>query len=333
MKNTMMTIAEAAAEIEAGKVLLLAGSESALRHLPPGSWIGGTSVYFLTAQGGRCDEENVFVTEFAAARDFRIRHYDPDRLASLCEERFEHGVSTILIPAFSRAHEAFAIEGAGYPGLFSQPLMGWITGTHLDEIGRTTPKIVDGRSGAVHDEGAMLLHVALPLGRRAELDIINLFEPDLSADRIVFEETGFSAATAHVNGEAVDFAEYLSGIGHDLKLPLVADYAGAMINVSLRGISPERGLVQFYAPVIAGVEYRVAKSIGDYASVLGAQIGSAGGEQLSCNCILNYLYGELEGKRTGNFTGPATFGEIAYILLNQTLVHLKLEAEKAAKVA
>jgi len=31
-----------------------------------------------------------------------------------------------------------------------------------------------------------------------------------------------------------------------------------------------------------------------------------------CNCILNYLYGELEGKRTGSFSGPITFREIAF---------------------
>ena len=42
----------------------------------------------------------------------------------------------------------------------------------------------------------------------------------------------------------------------------------------------------------------------------------------ACNCILNYLYGKLEGKKTGHLTGPFTFGEIAHQLLNQTLVRL-----------
>ena len=45
----------------------------------------------------------------------------------------------------------------------------------------------------------------------------------------------------------------------------------------------------------------------------------------SCNCILNYLYSELEGKKTGGITGPITFGEIAYQLLNQTMVYLTIE--------
>jgi hypothetical protein len=44
----------------------------------------------------------------------------------------------------------------------------------------------------------------------------------------------------------------------------------------------------------------------------------------SCNCILNYLYSELEGKQTGGIIGPITFGEVAYQLLNQTLAYLTI---------
>ncbi len=41
-------------------------------------------------------------------------------------------------------------------------------------------------------------------------------------------------------------------------------------------------------------------------------------------CILNYLYGGLEGKRAGSLQGPVTFGEIAYLLHNQTMVTLTI---------
>ncbi|WP_138464980.1 hypothetical protein [Poseidonocella sp. HB161398] len=333
MKNKMMSIAEAASTIESGRILLIAGSETALRHLPKGRWIGGTSVYFLTAEGGRCDEENVFVTVFDSATDCRIRHYGTDTLPGLAADRFGHGFSAILIPSFSKAHAQFAMEGAGYDSVFEQPLMGWITGTHLDEIGRTSPKVFDGTSGAAYDEGAILLHVELPATVRTELDIINLFEQDREADTIVFAADGFSAETAKVNGREVDFADYVSANALDTRLPLVADYAGAMINVSFQTVDRDTGRVQFYAPVVAGVEYRLAKSTGDYATAFAERISGEPGEQLSCNCILNYLYGDMEGKRTGGYTGPVTFGEIAYILLNQTLVHLDFERAEAAEVA
>jgi hypothetical protein len=80
-----------------------------------------------------------------------------------------------------------------------------------------------------------------------------------------------------------------------------------------------------YAPVFPGVDYRFAKPVGDYSSAFGQAIAS--GEQqpgFACNCILNYLYGQLEGKKTGDITGPITFGEIAHQLLNQTMVRLYL---------
>ena len=45
MQKTMMTKEEVKALIEAGKTLLLAGSESLLADLPKGRWIGGTIPY------------------------------------------------------------------------------------------------------------------------------------------------------------------------------------------------------------------------------------------------------------------------------------------------
>jgi hypothetical protein len=42
----------------------------------------------------------------------------------------------------------------------------------------------------------------------------------------------------------------------------------------------------------------------------------------SCNCILNFLHSNLEGKKTGDIACPITFGELAYQLLNQTFVYV-----------
>lgn len=292
----------------------------------------GTSVYFVTEDGGKVDRENVFVTEIECATDARAVVYEGEDLSSLTMNRFDHGLSIILIPAFSKAHADFAIKGAEYPGVFEQPLMGWITGVHLDDIGRVTPKVFDGATGEAHEEGAAVLHVALPMAAMADLDILNLFEQDTDADKITFAEDGFGAKTALVNGEEVDFAAYIADKGVDTKLPLVANYAGMMVNVSFQTVDAENG-VAFYAPVVAGAEYHIAKPTGDYAAAFAARATGEGATELSCNCILNYLYGELEGKKTGKFAGPVTFGEIAYILLNQTMVRLNVKAVEQAAVA
>jgi hypothetical protein len=46
---------------------------------------------------------------------------------------------------------------------------------------------------------------------------------------------------------------------------------------------------------------------------------------MGCNCILNFMFGELEGKAIGGVQGPVTFGEIAYQLLNQTMVVIRID--------
>jgi hypothetical protein len=96
------------------------------------------------------------------------------------------------------------------------------------------------------------------------------------------------------------------------------------VNVAFLSVDPGRREVRFFAPVFAGVPYRQARSVGDYVhafeTALPRELGGA--IALSCNCVLNYLHSSLEGRSTGGIVGPITFGEIAYQLLNQTLVYL-----------
>ena len=77
------------------------------------------------------------------------------------------------------------------------------------------------------------------------------------------------------------------------------------------------------------VEYRLAEPIANLAEFFGEEFAARKVKPaFSCNCILNFLYAELEGKRTGEATGPITFGEIAYIQLNQTLVYVTFERKR-----
>jgi hypothetical protein len=70
--------------------------------------------------------------------------------------------------------------------------------------------------------------------------------------------------------------------------------------------------VSFYAPVFKGVEYKLAAPVGDYVGEFEAplQHGTVS-PTFACNCILNYVYSELEGKKSGDIVGPITFGEVA----------------------
>jgi hypothetical protein len=250
--------------------------------------------------------------------------YDAESLKSVYEDG-PRGVSFIIVPATSPAHLSFAQEAQNYPGYLSKPLVGWVSGVHLDDLGTVAPLVVDGRSRTFSAEQAVVMHASVADGRVANLDIVNLFSQG-DGDTITFDEVGFGCEYANVNGERVRLASYLEGNKIDTRLPLVADYYGAAVNVSFQGIDADSKVVNFYAPVFPGIEYRVAKPVADYvASFEEAIPDGVGTAAFACNCILNFLYGELEGHKTKDAVGPVTFGEIAYQLLNQTLVYVEVE--------
>lgn len=333
MKNLFLSLAEAADLIATGAVVFASGSEESLKALPRGKWIGGTTAYFMAEDGGVCRDDKVFCTVFDEALDARTAILPADRLARLTQDRFAHGFACIVAPAFSTTHQRYAVEGPALPGLYNQPVFGWVAGVRLDRLEVQTPKVVDGATGQMVEDGLATLWVELPPSVEVDLDIVNLFTAG-EGDVITFSQEGFTVANCEVNGQSVNFAHYVTENKLDTRLPLVADYSGAMINVSFRAIDPEAGQVSFYAPVVPGAPYRLAKPVLDHGRTY-SQAGSGGeaGRMLSCNCILNYLYDDLEGRSAGGFLGPVTFGEFAYILLNQTLSRLTVTHPAVAREA
>ena len=313
--------------IGAGKCLLVAGDEAALRQLSKGTWIGGTIPYFMADQGGLCTKEQIFVTpipDYVLTAD--IKRYDTANVGSVYNDAPENGFSTIIIPAASSVHLEFAKNAPQFDDFATRPLIGWIAGVHLEDLETVTPKVFDGTNGEAFVNAAVVLHAELPADKIVDVGILNLFEQGLG-DTITFSKTDFSATEAIVNGEKVNFADYLTTNSVDTKLPLAADLFGAMINTSFKGVDEIDKQVNFYAPVFEGVEYKIARPVADYVKEFQARIPEGAGDHLifSCNCILNYLYAGLEGKQTAEFTGPVTFGEIAYQLLNQTLAYITIE--------
>lgn len=325
--NELISIQAAADLIRQGLPLSIAGPEIALDQLPAGQWIGGTIPYFMAADGGVVvTDGRVFVTDLSAIGGVRIESYGPDELARIAGEAPDNGVALTILPAGGQAHARFAAEAASYEGAFVRPTVGWIAGVHLSDIGRVTPKVYDGRTASKHEDRAVVAYLSLPEDKLASIEIINLFEPD-GGDVLHFSDTSFSVGDCLVNGEKVNFAEYVEkrGLSHG-KLPLVGDFAGAHLNASLQSVDVAKGQVALYAPVFPGVDYHFARPVADYAAAFRERIAAqdASGSVMSCNCVLNFLFGELEGKRIGGTGGPATFGEIAYQLLNQTMVVLRV---------
>lgn len=326
MFNKLCSVSEVIEKVKAGKILSLAGDESLLKQIPSGKWIGGTIPYFMSENGGIITKDKIFVTQLPDyVTEVSIKKYDESNIKNVYNDAQGDGFSIIIIPASSKVHFSFAINAPQYESFATRPLIGWISGTHLNDLGKINPEVFLGQTSEKLADAAVVLHAKLPENRIAEISIINIFSQSIS-DSIKFTESGFSVKEALVNGKLINFADYLADNKIDTQLPLVANYSGAMINVSFQLVDNENKIVNFYAPVFKDIEYKIAAPIKDYINLFLSQMPKIGNKDIlfSCNCILNFLYSELEGKKTGEINGPITFGEIAYQLLNQTMVNITI---------
>ena len=313
-----------AALIQSGKRLLLAGDEALLASLPRGNWIGGTIPYFMGREGGLRSTHHVYAAELPGGGGAGVYRYGPKGLPHIARHHPGHGFTVLLLPALSTVHRTFAENVARYPGIFDRPLVGWIAGVALEDVGKVAPKVFDGTTGESTADQGVAMHVVLPPGQRASVTVVNLFAPD-DGDAIVFPEGGFAATTALVSGRPVRFAAYLAERMADTGLPLVTDRDGAMVNVSFKSVDPVAGVVSFFAPVLPGVEYRLAAPVRDFAERFAERFQPPAPEiTFGCHCVLNYLYARLEGRSLGRLLGPMAFGQVAYTLLNQSAICLSI---------
>ena len=209
MKNTLYTVQEVTEKINAGKALLLAGDENVLAQLPKGKWIAGTIPYFMAEQGGVIDSDKIFVNELP---DFvtkvSLKKYDEETIKEVYNDGLENGFSVVIIPATSKVHLSFALQAPMYENFASKPLIGWISGVHLNDLGKISPAVVFGETKEVFTDKALVLHAQLPKTKYAEISIINIFEQG-KGDVIMFPEDSFSAKDAIVNGQTVNFSDYV----------------------------------------------------------------------------------------------------------------------------
>lgn len=325
--SKLLGLEEASNEIKSGKVLWIAADEEVLKQLPKGNWIGGSIPYFMAQQGGETTRDKVFLTELPPGHASRaqIKFYDNDHIQNVMKEAPEDGFSIIMIPAFSDVHLSYGKDAPMYEDMFLKPIAGWITGIHLDDLGKTKPVVFNGSTGESSHDRAIVMHITLKPNKVAHIGIVNT-QIQGDGDTFKFPDAGFSVSDCLINDQPGNLAEYLIENKIDTQLPLVADYSGAMINVSIQAVDEENKNVALYAPVFEKVEYRLAKPLDDYMAEFQSQLpGSDSHVIFSCNCILNYLYLGLEGKKTANITGPMTFGEVAYQLLNQTMVYMSID--------
>lgn len=324
----LVTLDEAVARISNGEWLHIAGSASLLAKLPRGNWIGGVTEYFMADEGVVVSDEKLFLNAFPY-EGCRIVEYDEDSIEDIAADAFDNGFSIAIFPFDSDVYITYAKRAAFYKDMFLKNIAGWVTGVNLSARGQTPLAanglvVANGQTGARSGSVAVAMHVPLPGNRVANIGIINIFEPRPGGPVIEFDEEGFCVRRCRIGGTEAVLADYIAKNNINTRLPLIGDYAGAGVNVSVREV--DRDAVYLCAPVFPGVKYYFASEIDDYAARFKSRLNRRKDSALpfSCNCFLNFTFGELEGERFDPFYGPITFGEVAYQLVNQTLVYVEI---------
>ncbi len=315
----LVTLEKATEMINNGMLLGIAADDSLLSKLPKGHWIGGTTPYFISEEGGIKTTELLSVSVIDVAEEFKIGVYGRYNVFQTIEDCYDNGLNALIFPYGSQVEANYAKGAPDIEELFMHPTIGWVSGYDFIKGGQA--RVYNGETGESFTDKGVALLIKLPEGKSAVINVVNIFEDDKTDPVITFPENTFSVGKCYVNGQEVNFADYIERKNISLQLPLVSDYNGVLINTGVKSIN--RGRVELFSPVFRGQEYRFAVPVGDYAAAFKKKIDKAGATSaiLSCNCVLNYIYGNLEGKKTPPFSGPVTFGEIAYQMVNQTLVY------------
>ena len=331
IESQMMELDAVKELIQAGDFLMIAADENILSQLPAGNWIAGTIPYFMDNTGGIISREKIFVHNIKGCQSNnppRITIYDNHSIGRIATDAPAHGFTITIMPALSDVHLNYAQNAPDFPNMFFTPLVGWISGYHLDDDHQVAKVGFGPGGGVLMDKQAVAMHVPLPENQVANVNIINLFEEG-NGPAIKFSSTGLTTSQCTIDGVPGNFAEFITANKIDTRLPLVADYSGIKVNVSIQNVDIEKREVSLFAPAFDGVTYHFAKPIEDFVSAFQNHMKQSGTDTeniaFSCNCMLNFMYSELEGKKTGHIIGPTTFGEIAYQLLNQTLVYMTLD--------
>lgn len=109
--NQLMSVADVSALIRAGRCLSLAAPEAVLASLPAGSWIGGTTPYFMTPSGvGTHLDGQVFVTDLSALGEVRIESFADHQVQQIVEHAPANGLALTVVPAGSTMLQRFAAE-------------------------------------------------------------------------------------------------------------------------------------------------------------------------------------------------------------------------------
>ena len=327
MKSTLFSLEDAQNLINAGFKGIVASDESLLKQLPKGEWIGGTMPYFMSEEGGTTTKEKVLMSELDSRFDIhQINTYTADQLDNIFSDYPEWGASFIIIPALSKCADLYPRVVEHNSKAFMSPIIGWGSGVLWEDVGKISPKIIDGRDGSLYDDRVIVMHCNLPQNVTANIGTINIIEP--SGPKITFPEYSTELTDALIDGEKRNIYDFLKERNSTIAQAFVTNIRGEKVNLTIKSINDDTKSVTTWNPVNPAYEYQHSDPIDNYEELFEKELeNKSGAFAYNCNCLYNYFFCNLDGKKIGDVTGVISFGEIGYISLNQTFVYLTLEED------
>ena len=333
MTQGLYNVAEVAAMIEKGDTLLLAGDAALLSQLPKGKWIAGATSRFVEKGGALVTtREKIFVHNVTdVAANVKLKTYDAATLPNIFDDAFDNGFSVLIVPVFSDVWKEYGANCSNYSNFAYRAVCGWVAVAPIySEYEQNDASLVfSGETGMSYLNEGVVMHIAVPEGKYAEVHVISPFKPD-DNDVIIFEENTQHIEYALINGVRQNFRQYLidrrigrsqeSGVSS--RKCLAGDFAGFIMNVS---IAPETEIdaekyVTLGTPVYKGITYRLANR--DNMSYENEAMYTDNKIVCSFACITNFSYPEVFQKYLTQMNGPFTYGEIAYFLLNYATAYV-----------
>jgi len=328
MENRLYSKEEVINFINAGRTMLLSGSEKALSGLPKGKWIGGTTPYFMDGVG-KVDEDKIFVDDFTLiAKNAKLEVFDSSNIQNIAKKGYDNGFIVMTVPIDSQVYFDFSDHSLEYDNIYDNPLVGFVSCCKFEDFGNVKTYSVSGLDGKLVDDKAVALYVELPKHLAARCEIMNFDTIDETTSKVVFPKTSFKQSDCLIDGKPGNISEYFENVVK----PKIGGYTqmitsqnGALINRDPRVVDTKTGETSFFSPVYAGDEYYLVKPGSDYFKMFNDNLKAKQSDVVTCLSCISYYFGGNFENRSICKNGVYAFGEIAYQLLNKTIVTLEID--------
>lgn len=327
MKNGLYSKEKVIEFIKQGRIMHLCGNENTLKDLPKGNWIAGMTPYFMDNVGKICGNM-IYVDDFSfIAEECETVTFDETNISEIAKRnKYANGFIFVVLPIDSPVYYTFASHSLEYANIYDNPVVGYVSSTLLEEYGQKQPKVAIGSEGVLYGDKAAVMYVKISDRLRVRAEIMNFDTIDDATPSLLFPKTGFAQNDCLIDGKPGNIASYLEAvkgkIGHYPQL--ITSQNGALVNRDVKSVNVETGEAVFFSPAYEGDVYYIVKPNNDYLATFNRRLGRKTDVIACMSCTSYFLQGDFEYRHV-DFNGVYTFGEIAYQLLNKTIVTLEVD--------